>query len=149
MGLTTVVVGGSLGFAAQCISNAIQKIPTSRRKFLGELFFLLFFLSYPILSYPILLTHSVDFSFSFSPRFNISFVETVDFKEPWMHVLCTVGGAYGATKWVSAKEDLLADVNEIRAYKGLPPMVGTRTFFPFVPPTHLSADDINFSSSKR
>ena len=144
MGLTTVVVGGSLGFAAQCISNAIQKIPTSRRKFLGELFFLLFFLSYPIL-----LTHSVDFSFFFSPRFNISSVETVDFKEPWMHVLCTVGGAYGATKWVSAKEDLLADVNEIRAYKGLPPMVGTRTFFPFVPPTHLSADDINFSSSNR
>jgi len=33
MGLTTVAVGGSLGFAAQCMSNAIQKIPVSRRKF--------------------------------------------------------------------------------------------------------------------
>jgi len=85
MGLTTVVVGGSLGFASQCISNAIQKIPRSR--------------------------------------------------QPWMHVLCTFGGAWTATKWVSAKKDLLADVNEIRAYKGLPPMVGTRNFFPFVPPT--------------
>lgn len=34
MGFTTAVVGGSLGFAAQCMSNSIQKIPLSRRKFL-------------------------------------------------------------------------------------------------------------------
>ena len=33
MSFTTLLVGGSLGFAAQCSSNAIQKIPISRRKF--------------------------------------------------------------------------------------------------------------------
>ena len=53
--------------------------------------------------------------------------------EPWMHVLCTLGGAWGANKWVQIERDLLADVNELRANKGLPPMVGTHYFFPFVP----------------
>lgn len=33
MGFTTAAVGGALGFAAQCMSNSIQKIPLSRRKF--------------------------------------------------------------------------------------------------------------------
>ena len=32
MGLTAAAVGGLLGFSAQCMSNAIQKIPLSRRK---------------------------------------------------------------------------------------------------------------------
>jgi hypothetical protein len=54
--------------------------------------------------------------------------------EPWMHVLCTVGGAWAAEKWVAAKHELLADVNEIRAFKGLPPMVGSKNYMPFVPP---------------
>ena len=57
-----------------------------------------------------------------------------DSSEPWMHVLCTLGGAWAAEKWVAAKYSMLADVNEIRAYKGLPPMVGTGSYFPFVPP---------------
>ena len=50
-----------------------------------------------------------------------------------MHVLCTLGGAWGANKWVQIERDLLADVNELRANKGLPPMVGSHYFFPFVP----------------
>jgi hypothetical protein len=50
-----------------------------------------------------------------------------------MHVLCTVGGAWVANKWVKVEKDLLADVNELRANKGLPPMVGSHYFFPFVP----------------
>ena len=54
--------------------------------------------------------------------------------EPWMHVLCIVGGAWGANKWVNTKHAMLADVNELRAFKGLPPMVGTSSYFPFVPP---------------
>ena len=52
-----------------------------------------------------------------------------------MHVFCTVGGAWAANKWVNLEKNLLADVNEIRAYKGLPPMVGTRSYFPLVPPS--------------
>ena len=35
MGFTTLFVGGGLGFAAQCTSNAIQKIPISRRECIG------------------------------------------------------------------------------------------------------------------
>ena len=61
--------------------------------------------------------------------------------EPWMHVLCTFGGAWAATKWVNVKYALLADVNEIRAYKGLPPMVGSRNYFPFVPPIELGKEE--------
>mmetsp|Transcript_26628 Transcript_26628/g.62549 ORF Transcript_26628/g.62549 Transcript_26628/m.62549 type:complete len:93 (-) Transcript_26628:274-552(-) len=89
MGLSTLFVGGGLGFAAQCTSNAIQKIPVSR--------------------------------------------------QPWMHVLCTIGGAWAAQKWTNAKYTMLADVNELRAYKGLPPMVGSNTYFPFVPPVEEAA----------
>ena len=57
-----------------------------------------------------------------------------------MHVMCTLGGAWAANKWVKVEADMLADVNEIRAYKGLPPMVGTHHFFPLVPP-NLEGDD--------
>ena len=59
--------------------------------------------------------------------------------EPWMHVLCTIGGAWAAQKWVNAKHELLADVNELRAYRGLPPMVGSKTYLPFVPPVEEAA----------
>jgi hypothetical protein len=51
-----------------------------------------------------------------------------------MHVLCTFAGAWAANKWVALEKKMLADVNEIRANKGLPPMVGTRAYFPLVPP---------------
>lgn len=57
-----------------------------------------------------------------------------DATEPWMHVLCTLGGAWAANKWVNTKHAMLADVNELRAFQGLPPMVGTSSYFPFVPP---------------
>jgi hypothetical protein len=52
-----------------------------------------------------------------------------------MHVLCATGGAWAANKWVQTERAMLADVNEIRSYKGLPPMVGTRHYFPFVTPS--------------
>jgi hypothetical protein len=51
-----------------------------------------------------------------------------------MHVLCTIGGAWGANKWVQLENAMVEDINEIRAYKGLPPMVGSHYYFPFVPP---------------
>eukprot|EP00934_Nitzschia_sp_Nitz4_P009314 Nitzschia sp. Nitz4//scaffold112_size70979//42712//43084//NITZ4_005905-RA/size70979-augustus-gene-0.93-mRNA-1//-1//CDS//3329533274//9304//frame0 len=85
MGFTTAVIGGAVGFTAQCMSNSIQKIPISR--------------------------------------------------QPWMHVLCTLGGAWAANKWVKVETSMLADVNEIRAAKGLPPMVGSHHYFPLVPPS--------------
>ena len=55
--------------------------------------------------------------------------------DPWMHVLCGCGGAWAANKWVKVKQDMLENVNEIRAYKGLPPVVGTHHYVPFMPPS--------------
>jgi hypothetical protein len=55
--------------------------------------------------------------------------------DPWMHVFCATGGAWAANKWATLEANLLADVNELRAYKGLPPMVGTHNWIPFVPPS--------------
>ena len=52
-----------------------------------------------------------------------------------MHVICTLVGAFAANKWVQVETALLADVNEIRANKGLPPMVGTQYYIPFVLPS--------------
>lgn len=48
--------------------------------------------------------------------------------------MCTLGGGWAANKWVEIERNLLADVNEIRAYKGLPPMVGSHNY-PLVPPS--------------
>mmetsp|Transcript_4270 Transcript_4270/g.11166 ORF Transcript_4270/g.11166 Transcript_4270/m.11166 type:complete len:93 (+) Transcript_4270:161-439(+) len=62
-------------------------------------------------------------------------------RQPWMHVLCAVGGAWGANKWVQTETELLADINEMRAHKGLPPMVGTKYYFPMVPPTYITEDE--------
>jgi hypothetical protein len=66
-----------------------------------------------------------------------------------MHVLCTFGGAWVANKWVKLERDLLADVNEIRSYKGLPPMVGSRYYFPFVPPNMEAAAAVGEGSTDR
>lgn len=49
----------------------------------------------------------------------------------------TIGGGWAANKWVKMETDMLADVNELRAYKGMPPMVGSHHFFPLVPPNGL------------
>ena len=117
MGLTTAAVGGLVGFTAQMMSNAIQKIPLSRRKYKREM---------QRLNLPTLF---VVLNRLFLSLFNL---------EPWMHVLCTLGGAWGAHKWLEVEKDMLADVNEIRANKGLPPMVGTHYFFPLVPPDFKS-----------
>eukprot|EP00538_Stauroneis_constricta_P003949 CAMPEP_0119562458 /NCGR_PEP_ID=MMETSP1352-20130426/20483_1 /TAXON_ID=265584 /ORGANISM="Stauroneis constricta, Strain CCMP1120" /LENGTH=90 /DNA_ID=CAMNT_0007610865 /DNA_START=12 /DNA_END=284 /DNA_ORIENTATION=- len=56
-------------------------------------------------------------------------------RQPWMHVICTGGGAWAANKWSKTETELLMDINEIRAYKGLPPMVGTKYYAPLVPPS--------------
>ena len=141
MSFTTLLVGGSLGFAAQCSSNAIQKIPISRRKFFlphmrnwysfdARLCLCLFCLHY-FLPFLLLWIQNTEAFYS------LSVLKCAFFPEPWMHLLCTLGGAMAASKWVNVKKELLVDVNEIRGYKGLPPMVGTRSYFPFVPPIEV------------
>eukprot|EP00594_Rhizosolenia_setigera_P008535 CAMPEP_0178965362 /NCGR_PEP_ID=MMETSP0789-20121207/16238_1 /TAXON_ID=3005 /ORGANISM="Rhizosolenia setigera, Strain CCMP 1694" /LENGTH=93 /DNA_ID=CAMNT_0020650335 /DNA_START=80 /DNA_END=361 /DNA_ORIENTATION=+ len=49
-------------------------------------------------------------------------------RQPWGHVLCFVGGAYTANYWKATEIQLVHDINEIRADKGLPPMVGSELY---------------------
>ena len=131
MGLTAAAVGGLLGFSAQCMSNAIQKIPLSRRKSenFGEKDGLFPFFKSEILIW-------LDY-FLFSLFLAVVWRSL----EPWMHVMCTVGGAWAVNRWFKFEADLLNDVNEIRAYRGLPPMVGSHHWIPFVPPTFKDQED--------
>lgn len=75
MGLTAFFVGAFSGTGMHMMSNAIQKVPLSRR--------------------------------------------------PWMHVGCFFLGGYVGQRWVRLEKELVLDINEIRADKGMPPMVAT------------------------
>ena len=43
-------------------------------------------------------------------------------------------GAYVGQKWVNLEKELVLDINEIRADKGLPPMVGTGAWIKYKKP---------------
>ena len=45
--------------------------------------------------------------------------------EPWMHVGCFFLGGYVGQRWVRLEKELVIDINQIRADKGMPPMVAT------------------------
>ena len=51
--------------------------------------------------------------------------ESLTFPEPWLHVAYFFIGGYVGQKWVTLERELVLDVNEIRADKGMPPLVGT------------------------
>ena len=44
-------------------------------------------------------------------------------RTPWMHVGYFVLGAWAGNKYVEVEKKMLMDVNEIRADKGLPPLM--------------------------
>ena len=46
-------------------------------------------------------------------------------RKPWFHVMYFFVGAYAGQKWVTLEKELVQDINEIRADKGLPALVGT------------------------
>mmetsp|Transcript_11853 Transcript_11853/g.16374 ORF Transcript_11853/g.16374 Transcript_11853/m.16374 type:complete len:89 (+) Transcript_11853:120-386(+) len=46
-------------------------------------------------------------------------------RKPWLHVGYFFLGGYAAHKWLALEEKILDDINEIRADKGMPPMVGS------------------------
>jgi hypothetical protein len=52
-------------------------------------------------------------------------------KEPWLHATYfTIGAAVG--NWLPKYEkSLVEDINELRAKKGLPPLVGTRAWIAY------------------
>ena len=45
--------------------------------------------------------------------------------EPWLHVTYFFLGGYIGQRWVRLEKELVMDINEIRADKGMPPMVAT------------------------
>jgi len=54
--------------------------------------------------------------------------------EPWLHVGYFFLGSYIGQKWVELERDLVIDINEIRADKGLPPLVGTKGWIKYEKP---------------
>ena len=63
-----------------------------------------------------------------------SFIEHCMILEPWFHVGYFFLGAYIGQKWVNLERELVLDINEIRADKGLPPMVGSNAWVKYKKP---------------
>ncbi|KAL7481525.1 hypothetical protein ACHAW6_007203 [Cyclotella cf. meneghiniana] len=55
-------------------------------------------------------------------------------RQPWLHIGYFFLGAYIGQKWVNLERDLVIDINEIRADKGLPPMVGSDAWIKYKKP---------------
>jgi hypothetical protein len=53
--------------------------------------------------------------------------------EPWLHVGYFFLGTWAGTYYVKAERQMLEDVNEIRADKGMPPLVGTSAWGKYRP----------------
>jgi len=52
-------------------------------------------------------------------------------RSPWLHVsYFFIGGAIG-NQYVQVEENLVKEINEIRADRGMPPMVGTNAWIKF------------------
>jgi len=53
---------------------------------------------------------------------------------PWLHVGYFFLGGYIGQRWVKLEKELVIDINEIRADKGLPPMVATSAWIKYENP---------------
>lgn len=104
MGLIAGMIGAFSGFGVAVMTNATRKIPLSR----GE----------PL---PFCWRSACPF-WSTSPLLTQLFFPVL--KEPWNHVMFTVLGYWAGNYYVKTEKILTQSVNEIRADKGLPPMVG-------------------------
>mmetsp|Transcript_10696 Transcript_10696/g.13220 ORF Transcript_10696/g.13220 Transcript_10696/m.13220 type:complete len:90 (-) Transcript_10696:338-607(-) len=51
-------------------------------------------------------------------------------RQPWLHVGFFIIGAWGGNKYQSIEREVLQEVNEIRAEKGMPPMIATNEMLP-------------------
>lgn len=67
---------------------------------------------------------------------NLLFVSLAffDVAEPWLHVGCTMIGMYVGQKLPQWELKLVEDINEIRASKGMAPMVGTNAWIKYEMP---------------
>eukprot|EP01082_Thalassiosira_pseudonana_P011354 g10498.t1 g10498 contig4:1989719-1990425(-) len=55
-------------------------------------------------------------------------------RKPWFHVGYFFLGGYIGNKWVNLEKELVVDINEIRADRGMPPMVGTNAWIKYKKP---------------
>jgi hypothetical protein len=55
-------------------------------------------------------------------------------RKPWLHVGYFFLGGYIGQRWVNLEKELVMDINEIRADKGLPPMVATNAWISYEKP---------------
>jgi len=51
-----------------------------------------------------------------------------------MHALMFISGAYIGAKYPKWEKALVEDINELRAERGLPPMIGTSAWIRYQPP---------------
>jgi hypothetical protein len=58
----------------------------------------------------------------------------ISLAEPWFHVGYFFLGGYIGNKWVNLEKELVVDINEIRADRGMPPMVGTNAWIKYKKP---------------
>mmetsp|Transcript_10678 Transcript_10678/g.14975 ORF Transcript_10678/g.14975 Transcript_10678/m.14975 type:complete len:86 (-) Transcript_10678:218-475(-) len=54
-------------------------------------------------------------------------------RQPWMHVAYFCVGCWAGNKYVAVEKSLVKDINEIRADKGMAPMVGTGAYIKYAP----------------
>mmetsp|Transcript_3694 Transcript_3694/g.5328 ORF Transcript_3694/g.5328 Transcript_3694/m.5328 type:complete len:88 (+) Transcript_3694:68-331(+) len=55
-------------------------------------------------------------------------------RQPWMHVTYFMVGCWAGNKYVAVEKALVKDINEIRADRGMPPMVGTGAYIKYTAP---------------
>mmetsp|Transcript_28127 Transcript_28127/g.40201 ORF Transcript_28127/g.40201 Transcript_28127/m.40201 type:complete len:86 (-) Transcript_28127:178-435(-) len=55
-------------------------------------------------------------------------------RKPWLHVTYFFLGGYIGQRWVRLEKELVMDINEIRADKGLPPMIATNAWIKYDKP---------------
>ena len=56
---------------------------------------------------------------------SLSYFFTFLSSEPWLHVTYFFLGGYIGQRWVTLEKELVMDINEIRADKGMAPMIAT------------------------
>mmetsp|Transcript_11275 Transcript_11275/g.16483 ORF Transcript_11275/g.16483 Transcript_11275/m.16483 type:complete len:88 (-) Transcript_11275:202-465(-) len=54
-------------------------------------------------------------------------------RRPYNHVICFFVGCWVGNEYVKLEHRLVAEINEMRADKGMPPMVGTHSYIKYKP----------------
>jgi uncharacterized protein YkwD len=134
MGFSSALLGGAIGFSAQCFSNYAMKIPLSRstssslvclsRRYARSLVV-------AVGRHCMVRQSHKRFLCSFFKNFYLyHFFAHI---EPWMHALLFTVGCYAGDKYPKVEQRLVEQTNELRAKNGLPPLVGTKGWIRYQP----------------